>query len=188
MTERTIKDSAVLAALAHPLRRRLMDILRVYGPATVGTLAERTGEAVGNVSHHLKVLGASNLIEEAPELARNRRERWWRQVSSGLRWSTRDFQDDPASAAVAEVAQAMLLDTHVNAAKAWFAHSEEEKGVWSDASFSSDKWLNLSASELTELSVQVHDLLRQWAQRDTPQDGQERQPVLVFAYGIPAQP
>ncbi|MFC0099602.1 hypothetical protein ACFFKH_19035 [Micromonospora marina] len=29
---RQVTDSRVLAALAHPLRRRLMDVLKVYGP------------------------------------------------------------------------------------------------------------------------------------------------------------
>ncbi|WP_344937626.1 ArsR/SmtB family transcription factor, partial [Sphaerisporangium flaviroseum] len=88
---RKITDSRVLAALAHPLRRRLMDVLKVYGPSTASMLADRTGQAVANVSHHLRVLGASELIEEAPELARDRRERWWRLVSAGVRWTTADF-------------------------------------------------------------------------------------------------
>ena len=47
-------------------------------PSTVGMLAERTDQAAANVSHHLKVLAAADLVTEAPELARDRRERWWR--------------------------------------------------------------------------------------------------------------
>ena len=61
-TVRQITDSRVLAALAHPLRRRLMDVLKVYGPCTVGMLAERTDQAPANVSHHLKVLAAADLL------------------------------------------------------------------------------------------------------------------------------
>ncbi|MFD0784891.1 ArsR/SmtB family transcription factor, partial [Micromonospora azadirachtae] len=83
---RQVTDSRVLAALSHPLRRRLMDVLKVYGSATVGLLAERTGQAPANISHHLKVLAAADLVAEAPELARDRRERWWRLVSRGVRW------------------------------------------------------------------------------------------------------
>ncbi|WP_246002029.1 ArsR/SmtB family transcription factor [Allorhizocola rhizosphaerae] len=183
---RTIKDSAVLAALAHPLRRRLMDVLRVYGPSTVSTLAERTGQAVGNVSHHLKVLGASDLIEEAPELAHNRRERWYRLVSSGLRWSSRDFQGDPASAALADTIQAMNLDQHVSLARNWLAKPEEEKGEWGDVTFVSDKWIRLTPQELGQIGEEIAALLSRWS--DRPDDGQEREPVLVFAYGMPGQP
>ena len=82
---REIKDSKALAAMAHPLRRRLMDVLKVNGPATVSALAEHTGHAVGNISHHLTVLAENELVEEVPELARDRRERWWRRHRSGVR-------------------------------------------------------------------------------------------------------
>ena len=77
---RTLRDAAPLAALAHPFRSRIMDALKVDGPSTASMLAARTGQAVGNASHHLKVLAAAGLVEEAPELARDRRERWWRLV------------------------------------------------------------------------------------------------------------
>ena len=80
---RTLRDAAPLAALAHPFRARMMDALKVDGPSTASMLAARTGQAVGNASHHLKVLAAAGLVEEAPELARDRRERWWRLVSTG---------------------------------------------------------------------------------------------------------
>ena len=68
-------DARVLTAMAHPLRRRLLDVLRVHGPGTASVLAERTAQAVGNVSHHMRILAEAGLVEEAPELARDRRER-----------------------------------------------------------------------------------------------------------------
>lgn len=71
-------DAAVLKALGHPVRLRLLDELIATGPATVGMLALRTDEAVGSVSHHLRSLADAGLVHVAPELARNRRERWWR--------------------------------------------------------------------------------------------------------------
>ena len=103
---RTLRDAAPLAALAHPFRSRIMDALKVDGPSTASMLAARTGQAVGNASHHLKVLAAAGLVEEAPELARDRRERWWRLVSAGTRWSRRDLVDQAAVTA-AEEAEAL---------------------------------------------------------------------------------
>ena len=95
-----VTDSrAVLAALAHPFRRRLMDVLKVDGPSTAAcSPAHRPG--VGNVSHHLKVLAAAGLVEEAPELARDRRERWWRLVTGVSAGPPLDA--DPAARTVAE--------------------------------------------------------------------------------------
>ncbi|TDC33629.1 ArsR family transcriptional regulator [Micromonospora sp. 15K316] len=185
---RQVTDSRVLAAMSHPLRRRLMDVLKVHGSATVGLLAERTGQAPANISHHLKVLAAAELVAEAPELARDRRERWWRLVSRGVRWSNADFDEDPAARAVADAATSLNLDRHVSLARAWHAADETAHAAWGDGPFSTDSWLHLSPEELAELGRELIDLLARWADREVPDDGRERQPVFVFAYGVPAQP
>ncbi|SCF42443.1 ArsR/SmtB family transcription factor [Micromonospora mirobrigensis] len=185
---RRITDSPVLAALAHPLRRRLMDVLKVHDAATVGVLAEQTGQAPANVSHHMKVLAAADLVTEAPELARDRRERWWRLVNRGVRWSSADFDADPAGRAVADAATSLNLDRHVTLARAWHAAGDEAHEHWGDGPFSTDRWLRLTPDELAELSRELNDVLARWGDRGTPDDGRERQPVFVFAYGVPARP
>ncbi|MBM7489812.1 DNA-binding transcriptional ArsR family regulator [Micromonospora luteifusca] len=185
---RQITDSRVLAAMAHPLRRRLMDVLKVHGPSTVGQLADRIDQAPANVSHHLKVLAAADLVTEAPELARDRRERWWRLVTRGLRWSNTDFDTDPAARAVADAATSLNLDRHVALARAWHAADESAQATWNDAPFSTDHWLRLTPDELAELSHEMIDLLARWANRDLPDDGADRRPVFVFVHGVPARP
>ncbi|MBG6064217.1 ArsR/SmtB family transcription factor [Micromonospora ureilytica] len=185
---RQITDSRVLAAMSHPLRRRLMDVLKVHGPSTVGLLAERTDQAPANVSHHLKVLAAADLVTEAPELARDRRERWWRLVTRALRWSNVDFDADPADRAVADAATSLNLDRHVALARAWHAADESTQATWNDAPFSTDHWLRLTPEELAELSREMIDLLRRWADRDLPDDDADRRTVFVFVHGVPARP
>ncbi|MEU4643240.1 metalloregulator ArsR/SmtB family transcription factor [Micromonospora sp. NPDC023814] len=185
---RQITDSRVLAALSHPLRRRLMDVLKVHGPSTVGQLAERTDQAPANVSHHLRVLAGAELLEEAPELARDRRERWWRLVSRAVRWSQSDFDADPATRAVADAATSLNLDRHVALARAWHATDEASQAAWPAGPFSTDRWLHLTDEELAELGREVNDLLARWADREVPDDGRKREPVFLFAYGIPATP
>ncbi|MGI8572786.1 MAG: ArsR/SmtB family transcription factor [Solirubrobacteraceae bacterium] len=185
---RQVTDSRVLAAMAHPLRRRLMDVLKVHGPSTATALARRTDQAVANVSHHLRVLAAAELVEQAPELARDRRERWWRLVSANLQWSTTDFQEDAASAAVAEAAQRLTLEHHVEIARQWFAASESEREAWNEGAFTTSHWLRLAPAELGELGDQMNELLDRWVSRAAPDDGQRREPVFVFAIGVPGQP
>ncbi|SBT44368.1 ArsR/SmtB family transcription factor [Micromonospora auratinigra] len=185
---RQVTDSRVLAALAHPLRRRLMDTLKVYGPCTVGQLAERTDQAPANVSHHLKVLAAADLVTEAPEHARDRRERWWRLRDRGVRWSHADFDADPAARAVADAAGSLNLDRHVALVRAWHAAGDEQQAAWADGPFSTDKWLRLTPEELAELSREVIALLDRWADRAVPDDDRRREPVFVFAHGVPARP
>jgi DNA-binding transcriptional ArsR family regulator len=184
---RQVTDSRVLAAMSHPLRRRLMDVLNAYGPATASVLAERTGQAVANISHHVKVLAAADLIVEAPELAKDRRERWWRLGSPNLRWATGDFDDDPARQAVASAAASLNLDRHVSLVRAWYA-TREERPEWNGAAFAADDWLRLTPAELGEVEREILDVLGRWSRREVPDDGRTRDPVFLFVHGVPAQP
>jgi len=185
---RQITDSRVLAAMAHPLRRRLMDVLKLDGPATVGMVAERTGQAVGSVSHHLRVLATADLIEQVPELARDRRERWWRLASPTLRWSIADVGNDPAAVAVGTAAESVNLDHQIAQVRGWFAAGDDEHAAWGEAPFSVDGWLRLTPRELAELGQQMIDLVHRWSERDVPDDGEPREPVFVFARGLPGRP
>jgi DNA-binding transcriptional ArsR family regulator len=185
---RHVTDSRVLAVLAHPLRRRLMDVLKVYGPATVGLLAERTGQAPANVSHHLKMLAAVDLVVEAPELARDRRERWWRLPDRSVRWSSTDFDADPATRAVAHAASSLNLDRHTALVRAWLAAGDDAQAAWGDGPFSADRWLHLTPDELAQLGREITELFARWADRAVPDDGRRREPVFLFAHGVPAQP
>jgi DNA-binding transcriptional ArsR family regulator len=185
---RQITDAKVLAALAHPVRSRLMDALRVDGPATASMLAERTGQAVGNISHHLHTLAGCELIEEVPELARDRRERWWRLVSVGRRWRSRDFSGDAAAEAIELAATSMNLDRQVGFVRAYAAASDEERESWPEGPFSTDSWLRVTDAELAEFAAEVIALYRRWSERDLPDDGEERRPVFAFARAVPAHP
>ena len=169
---RTLRDAAPLAALAHPFRSRMMDALKVDGPSTASMLAARTGQAVGNASHHLKVLAAAGLVEEAPELARDRRERWWRLVSTGTRWSRRDLVDQAAVTAAQE-AEALGARRQQERLRDWMANADTDP-EWEDAAFATQNWLRLSPAELQQLSDEVVEVLTRWGNREVP--GRRRPP------------
>ncbi|MGL5930845.1 MAG: ArsR/SmtB family transcription factor [Dermatophilaceae bacterium] len=183
---RTLRDAAPLAALAHPFRARIMDALAVDGPSTASMLAARTGQAVGNASHHLKVLAAAGLIEQAPELARDGRERWWRRTSRATRWSRAELTDSAAVAA-AEEAEALALRRQEQRVRDWMANADTAP-EWDDVAFATAAWARLSPAELREVADEVVALLRRWADRQPPDDGVEREPIYLFARGFPSQP
>jgi DNA-binding transcriptional ArsR family regulator len=190
MTEqdvRRIRDASALASLAHPFRARILDALQVDGPSTASALATRTGQAVGSASHHLKVLAAAGLVEEAPELARDRRERWWRLVSRGWSWTRSDVEGDAAALTASLAAESLQLRRQFDRARDWL-DNHEAAGEWGDVSFATASWLHLTPAELHELSGEMVALLRRWKLRETPDDDQAREPVYVFARGFPAQP
>src|ERR1700691_6160779 len=154
-SRRQITDSRVLAAFSHPLRRRLMDVLSIDDAATASMLAESTGQAVGNVSHHLKVLASARLIEEAPELARDRRERWWRRTSRDVRWSSGDFQGDPSTEAIAQAALSLNIERQFELVRRWYAAPDDERAAWPTGPFSTGSWLKLTDGELAQLSEEL---------------------------------
>ena len=88
-----ITDPAVLKALAHPLRQRILGILR-QGPASATTLAKELGENTGATSYHLRELAKHGFIEEEPGLGRGK-ERWWRTRPRDLRFPRRGEQSVP---------------------------------------------------------------------------------------------
>jgi DNA-binding transcriptional ArsR family regulator len=184
---RVLTEAKALSALANPFRSRMMDALKVDGPSTASMLAQRTGQAVGSASHHLKVLHEAGLVEQAPDLAKDRRERWWRLVDPGTRWSRAEFADDTAAVTAAHAAESLALERQFERAREWSANAASAP-EWDAASFATQNWLRLSPAELEELSEAVVELLLTWSRRDVPDDGVAREPVFVFARGFPSQP
>jgi hypothetical protein len=66
-----------LKALTHPVRVRMLGLLRIDGPATATTLAGRLGLNTGATSYHLRQLAQHGFVVEDTELG-NARDRWWR--------------------------------------------------------------------------------------------------------------
>jgi DNA-binding transcriptional ArsR family regulator len=181
-------DIDKIAAMAHPARRRILDLLSAYGPATVGSLARDSDERVGSVSHHLKMLARAGLIEEAPELARDRRESWWRIVRASWSWSVADFDQDPAGRVVAEAAEREQLRGCVDKVHGWFDRRADYDRDWRLAAFSTTSRLNLTAEELDELGRRLSQVMVDFAESVDTNDGQERESVFAFAYAVPSAP
>ncbi|MEU4194104.1 winged helix-turn-helix domain-containing protein [Kribbella sp. NPDC026611] len=177
---------SVIAAIHHPLRRRLLDLLGVEGPATASQLAERTGELVGNISHHLKVLAAAEVIVEAPELAKNRRERWWRSAPRSYSWSVADAEGEPAGELIATVSEERNVTYHADKVRQWFDIRSEYGEEWVRAAFASDSWLRLTPERLVELSERIGDLIQEYYRDPSTEPSAES--VYFFAHGVPARP
>ena len=168
-----------------------MDALRAGRAATVGMLAGQLGVAVGSVSHHLKVLAEAELVTDAPELARDRRERWWRLVDPAIRWSADNFDDGPATLATLSAAEAVGLERQVELSRGWLGREEQTSGH-AHAAFSTDAWLTLTVDELNDLGREIQEVLTRWRMREagappSPAASDRRQ-VFVFARGFPAEP
>jgi DNA-binding transcriptional ArsR family regulator len=181
-------QSLVLTAMAHPLRRRILDVLAVDGPATASMLAERTDQAVGNISHHMRILFEADLVEEAPELARDRRERWWRKPDRPLTWSSGTGESNAADEVVEMAAASLNFERQIAFVRRSLDPTPAERERWTEGPFSTDTWLTVTPAELNEFAAEINDVMMRWSHRAVPEDGQERYSVFAFARAVPAQP
>jgi DNA-binding transcriptional ArsR family regulator len=178
----------VVAAIHHPVRRRLLELLNLGGPNTVSGLADAAQERVGNASHHLRVLAEAGLVVAAPELARDRRERWWRPVEGSISWSVADVAGDPLAEVVASAAEQQNLAHHIGKVQQWYGHREMHDVDWVRAAFSTDYWVSVTPEELAELGRRVNDLFAEYAAGPERQAEPGRHYAFVFAHGVPAKP
>lgn len=87
--------SPMLKAMSHPLRRRILELMREDVPRRAADLAEILDAPANSVSFHLRQLAGAGLIVEAPEHARDRRDRVWVAASRGYTVPTPAEKVDP---------------------------------------------------------------------------------------------
>lgn len=66
-----------LRAMAHPLRMQIVERVGRRGTARAADLASDLGVPANSISYHLRILARGGVITEAPEAARDRRDRVW---------------------------------------------------------------------------------------------------------------
>ena len=76
-----VSDPEALRAFAHPLRQRILLELATLEHARAADLARVVDQPANAVSFHLRALAKAGLITEAPEHARDRRDRVWKPVA-----------------------------------------------------------------------------------------------------------
>jgi DNA-binding MarR family transcriptional regulator len=85
-------DRHLVKALAHPMRNRIVGLLRVYGPQTATTLAGRLNVNTGATSYHLRQLADAGLVQE-DESRGNARDRWWKAAHQGTEFDAGELLD-----------------------------------------------------------------------------------------------
>jgi predicted ArsR family transcriptional regulator len=167
-----ITDPRALRAIAHPLRVRLLHELHASGVARAADLARTLDVPANQVSFHLRMLARYGLVEEAPEHARDRRDRVWRPVSEGGYTVDPDVLDEAAGGptAVRIFRQSSQAWTH-EAVRAFFAAAEERSS--DDTIAMSQAAMRLTPGEAKAAIAELQDVVQRWSQhgRDRMSDG-----------------
>lgn len=167
-------DPAAVRALAHPLRLRILDLLRFDGPSTATELGRQLGESSGSTSYHLRQLARYGFIEEAQ--ARGGRQRRWR-------FRHRPVVLEGGGAGGRELL-AELLSREAYALDRFLAQRELSP-EWDAASFFATRALRLTSAELAELRDGLEELLGRFRRAEVENAPTDAKPVSVLAFGYP---
>jgi predicted ArsR family transcriptional regulator len=169
-----------LKALTHPVRLRLLAMLRIDGPATATSLSARLGLNTGATSYHLRQLAQHGFIVDDPERG-NARDRWWR-ASHQSTTVDRASLDSAGREAIDAFQQAVAIE-HTE----WLQRAMEERGrlpeEWRAASTLSDYALRLTPGRAGELLSAISALLWSWAESDP--DDEDAADVAVILHAFP---
>ena len=179
-----ITSENALRTLAHPLRLRLLGLLRVEGPSTATHLAKRVGESSGSTSYHLRQLAAAGFIEEVPELG-TRRQRWWKASHRETSWSPATFLGSPTARSADLALRREILRWQQLTLEQWLIEEPTWGDDWVDAAASSDHLLRLTADELRSFREEYLELVARYVTR--PGDKVPREQVVAFFHAVPVR-
>jgi DNA-binding transcriptional ArsR family regulator len=175
-----ITDPRVLKVVAHPLRVRLLGLLRSDGPATASELARKVGESSGSTSYHLRELFKYGFIEEDPD-QHDGRERRWQARHRYTSWNSRELSETPEgreAVKIMRLRQAEILGQTVQEfdESAWSPEWVEVAGL-------SDQFYELPPEALREFMARTEELLDELAERHAGAPGSTQ--VHIWVGGIP---
>ncbi|MEU0806292.1 helix-turn-helix domain-containing protein [Streptomyces sp. NPDC005970] len=180
-----VLDARSLRGLAHPLRMRLLDALREYGPATASQLANRLGESSGATSYHLRQLATYGFVVEDPERGKGR-ERWWKSAQRGIQMGTDELlrDADPSLRGAMSTLLFEIATTHSHELATWLGTWREWPEEWRRAWDISDWTTRLTPELAAEMRDKVHEVMASYREKEVGQDveGSARYRVHLHAF------
>ena len=170
-------DPRILRAIAHPTRNRVLHELSAAGSLRAADIARRIDVPANQASFHLRQLAKYGLVEEAPELARDRRDRVWRTASPrGWTVDLDELEKEPGGAsAVAVFRQQAGAEAHQLVDQAFRSHKGGDRHV-----MVSDHALRLTKAESRKLGGELTDLVEKWRARTEGKGGGRRTQRLLM--------
>jgi DNA-binding transcriptional ArsR family regulator len=161
-------SAAGLRALSHPTRLKLLQLLRLEGPATATQLAEELRLNTGATSYHLRQLAEHGFIVEDAERG-DARDRWWKAAHE----STRANLDARTSEEEADSGEAYLHTVALMYTETLMQYAQERRYLptpWQQASTTSDWHLRLTAERALQLVESLIEVIEGWREDDDVED------------------
>jgi DNA-binding transcriptional ArsR family regulator len=157
-----VHDPRVLRAIAHPVRNRILEELGAAGPMRAADITRDLGIPANQASFHLRQLAKYGLVVEAPEAARDGRDRVWKVVhESGLNINTRELADAPGGkAAVAVFRREWSSAAHDAVRRAEQVERDPDTVV-----LVADTAIRLTHDDATRFGEELTELAESWRRR-----------------------
>jgi DNA-binding transcriptional ArsR family regulator len=174
-----ISDPRTLRAIAHPVRLRILDELDLTGPLRAADIAAALDVPANQASFHLRQLAKYGLIEEAPEAARDGRDRVWKKVGDAeMRVDLSELEKQPGGkAAVGVFRQQWLASAHesLDRSMLWSGRKDSTVAVSSGV-------LRLTKAEARKLSEEMTALVVRYREAGTsgPQSAKTYEVLTVI--------
>jgi DNA-binding transcriptional ArsR family regulator len=157
-----VSDPRILRAIAHPLRARILGELTAAGHLRAADVATVLDIPANQASFHLRQLAKYGLIEVAPELARDARDRVWRPVHEhGLSLDVAQIEKGPGGKASVAVWRRQAAAR----AKDAVDHAYSLPRSRDIHVMISDDWVRLTKAEAKELADELVALNARWQDR-----------------------
>lgn len=170
-------DPRVLRALAHPVRGRILDEIEATGPVRAADVARGLGIPANQASFHLRQLAKYGLVEEAPEEARDKRDRVWRATATAaLTVNLSELEQAPGGrTAVSVFRQTKQSWGHHLVDRAFATDHPKGSGVFTSSEYA----LRLTDAEVDVLRTELDELITAWQSR-TRGRGEDRRTYVLF--------
>ena len=178
-SERVYLNAQTLKGVAHPIRLRLLGLLREDGPSTATKLAERIGQSSGVTSYHLRQLAQFGFVEDATEQGSGGRERWWKAAHRATSLEADQVREAPAEA---EAYMRAIANAYADRMDRWLGEMPLIPRDWDESATFSDVTLRLTATEAAELVTRMTELMSSYRhnREDVPApEGAERVSVQI---------
>lgn len=170
-----------LRSLAHPLRGRLVQQLRVGGPATATDLARTLGTNSGATSYHLRRLEAAGLVADTGEGTGRRRV--WRAVEASRDWYPSAVAgDDDSESALGWLARDYAAHFGEQYDK-WLGVAGGWPVAWQDACTPRDAMVLVTTEQLDAMTAEIAQVVERY--RRVGQGNPRARRVAVYEFSYP---
>ena len=174
----TVHDPRLLRAIAHPVRNRILAELSATGTMRAADVARELEIPANQASFHLRQLAKYGLVVEAPDEARDKRDRVWKVAEErGMRVNLAELEASPGGKAAVSVFVRTAIAKGYRTIEQAYATSADEGTVRTVT----DQSLRLTKAEAGELAAELDQVLQTWAARTRGRSDERRTYQLFLA-------